>query len=342
MRFFGRITFIGILFFYLFSGFFFSEKNLILLNSGRDYIYLFSPQKETVIKKLEICDKEASCTDIISFMNNFFVILHRISYNTDGRDIYVLDKVSGNLLRKIPIAKSPYHFLKIDKFRYLISHTLLEYDVEGFISEIFNIKKESIEKKFVFRGIPVGVISFLNGKFAVIEDVRGTIGGVELVELFGKRKFLLKNRFISSNIFSCNGKLFCAVNHFGPPKSRNSLLQILFDKGGGHTKVKILKKFEISDPIILGTAKNYLFIGFNNHSFTNNYNRFGIYDVKTGSFTQFSICYGPESIVYCDGKLYIACIQRESIAIINLKNYDVKVIDVSDCEVGFSRIRMGY
>ncbi len=314
-------------------------RDIILLNSSRDYFYIFSTDTLKVKKKFPACSKYASCTDVISDGKNFFLILHRLGKHQDSNEIRVYNQKMSKLIKIIYVSKSPYRAFMISDDKFLINHTFFDFISKSFLAEILDVKKMGIERKIHLDGIPVGIVKFKNKKSILVEDVRGVIGGVEITNFYGKRKYLFKNKNISSNIVSLGGKYFCAVNHYGG-EFKNSLLRIYPLRDS--TKIKVLKRFDVPDPIILGSKGSYLFIGFSNHSYKNNYDRFGIYDIKNGEFYEYKVCFGPESLIVLGDKIFIGCVCEEKLAVINLKTFNIKIVEVSDTTPGFSLVRKVY
>ncbi len=326
------------IFIFLFMSLLFG-RDILLLNSARDYFYLFSTSELKVKGKFSTCSRKASCTDIISNGKKYFLVLHRLGQHQDSNEIRVYNSEMSKLLKILYVEKSPYRAFRVYGSRFLINHTFFDFISKSFNAEILDINASKIVKNIPLDGIPVGVINFKGKKSILLEDVRGTIGGIEVSDFSGNKRYVFKNKFISSNISEINGKYFCAVNHYGK-KYKNSLLRLYPFKN--YCKVKVLKKFDIPDPAILGKYGNYLFIGFSNHSILNNYNRFGIYDIKSGDFFEYKTCFGPESVLVIDGKVFIGCVAEEKIAVIDLKTLNIKIIKISDLKPGFSVIRKVY
>ncbi|WP_201327617.1 hypothetical protein [Thermotomaculum hydrothermale] len=328
--------------FFLSSQFFLIAKDLLLLNSGRDYIYIVSLKDYSVKAKISVCKKEASCTDIIPLESGYIEVLHRIDFNQDARKLYVYDKSFKNLLKTIKVDKSPYIAFPLKDGKFLINHTFFSFNSSSFSAEIIDGNSLKVVKVLNLDGIPSNVIRYRGIDYAVIEDVRGVINGVKLKDIFENRDLILNNPFISSNIDAVNDVLYCAVNDYGYPDYKNSLLKLnvvpLALKN--NVEIEVLKKFKTPFPYILGHANNWLVIGFTNHSLKNNFNKLTLFNVKNGKTKNFKICFGPESMVFYENKIYIACISEESFAVVDLKTLKLRIVKLSDTVPGFSRVKI--
>ncbi|GEM_PF-1945058 len=318
------------------------SKDVLLLNTGRDRVYVFSPETLKVKAEYGVCEKQASCTDIVPLGDKNLVVLHRIDFNVDAMKVFVYDRCFKKLIRTIKVDKSPYLALRVDRSHVLINHTFLSYETGLFTAELLNKTSLKVERIFHLKGIPVRVIDYNNEKYAVLEDVRGVVGGVELKSLSGKDDIVLKSAIISSNVVSVDNELYCAVNGYGVKGYRNVLLKLTYMPLmiDNNVEVKVLKRFKTPFPFILATYKGMLIIGFTNHSIKGNFNKLEIYQTGNGKAMDFNICYGPESAIVTGDLLIVGCVSDEKVAVINLKDFKLRIVRISDAVPGFTLVRM--
>ncbi len=317
-------------------------QTLLLLNSGRDYCYIYSFPEKKVLAKCKVCPKNASVTDIVKIKNGFVVVPHRIDMNIDAVSLWVFNRDFSKIVKKIPVAQSPYMAFYLDKSMVLVNHTFFSFKKRKFVGEIIDLSNLKVKTTLFFDGIPTGVINLFGYYYAVIEDVRGIIGGIRLVNLKNGTKILIDNPNLSSNIVSCNGELYCAVNGYGAKGYANSLFKITIspvsDRPVSIKKLVSFKKHAF--PYILGSYKNYLIIGFTNHSIKGNFNFLCVYNTKTGAKKFLKVCFGPETFAYYKNKVFIAGLSKECLTVISFPQLKVKNIGISDTVPGFSSIRV--
>ncbi len=327
--------------FFLFCKFIYAQ-NLLLLNSGRDYCYVFSMTEKRVITRYKVCPKKASITDIVKAKQGFLVVPHRIDMNIDAVSLWVYNQDFSRIIKKIPVAQSPYKAFLLGKDRALINHTFFSFKKRKFVGEIVNLSNLEVEKNLYFDGIPAGVVKIFGKYYAVIEDVRGVLGGILLVSLEDETQFLINNPNLSSNIVQCNGELYCAVNGYGAKGYANSLFKIVLSPVSNYAvsieKVISFKKHTF--PFILGSYGDYLIIGFTNHSVKGNFNTLCVFNTKTGGKRFLSVCSGPECFAVYKNTVFIGGISRECLTVITFPKIKVENIKISDTIPGFSSIRV--
>ncbi len=327
--------------FFLFCQFVYAQ-NLLLLNSGRDYCYVFSITEKRVIARYRVCPKEASITDIVKVKKGFIVVPHRIDINKDAISLWVYNTDFSKIIKKIPVAQSPYKAFCIDKDRVFVNHTFFSFKKGKFVGEIVNLSNLEVEKNLYFDGIPAGVVKIFGKYYAVIEDVRGIIGGIRLVNLEDGTRIFVKNPYLSSNIVQCNGELYCAVNGYGAKGYANSLFKIVLSPVSNYAvsieKIISFKKHPF--PFILGSYGDYLIIGFTNHSVKGNFNTLCVYNTKTGEKIFLSVCSGPECFAVYKNNVFIGGVSRECLTVITFPRIRVENIKISDTIPGFSSIRV--
>ncbi len=327
--------------FFLLSQFGYTQ-NLLLLNSGRDYCYIYSLSRKQILAKYKVCPKNASVTDILNFQKGYCAVPHRINLNIDAVNLWIFNKNFSKIVKKIPVAQSPYKAFCLDKNRVLVNHTFFSFEKRKFVGEIVNLSTLKVEKTLFFDGIPAGVVNVFGKDYAIIEDVRGVIKGVRLVDLKDGTGILIDDPNLSSNIVECNGELYCAVNGYGVDGYANSLFKItlspLMDKP---VSIKRLLTFKAhSYPFILGSYKTYLIIGFTNHSVKKNFNSLCVYNTKTGKKRFFKVCFGPESFACYKNKVFVAGLSQECLTVITFPDMKMQNIKISDTVPGFSSIRV--
>ena len=332
---------------FLFAAFFLLSQlgysqNLLLLNSGRDYCYIFSIAKKRAVAKCKVCPPKASVTDIVKVKQGFLVVPHRIDMNMDAVSLWVYNKDFSRIIKKIPVGQSPYKAFLFGESKVLINHTFFSFKKQKFVGEIVDLATLKVENTLFFEGIPTGVVNLFGSDFAVIEDVRGVIKGIRLVNLKDGAKILIDDPNLSSNIVECGGELYCAVNGYGAKGYANSLFRItlspISDKAVSVEKIFSFKNH--SFPFILGSYKNYLIIGFTNHSVKGNFNSLCVYNTKTGEKRFFRVCFGPESFAVYKNKVFIAGLSTECLSIIIFPDMRMEKIKISDTVPGFSSIRV--
>ncbi len=318
------------------------SQNLLLLNTGRDYCYIFSVKEKKVLKRYKVCEKKASVTDIVPLKQGFLVIPHRIDLNIDAEELYVYNKDFSKILKKIPVAKSPYKAFFLGKDRVLVNHTFFSFERLKFVGEIVNLNSLKVEKTLYFDGIPANVVELFNKHFAVIEDVRGVLKGVRLVCLEDGERIDIAEPGLSSNIVQCNGVLYCAVNGFGQRGFANSLFAVypipMVTVYSSVEKIAEFKKFEF--PFILGSFNSFLIIGFTNHSVKGNYNTVCLFNTETKKRFFVKSCFGPESMVKLKNTVFVAGMSSECLTIVYPFKEKAETIKISDTIPGFSSIRV--
>ncbi len=317
-------------------------QNLLFLNSGRDYCYIYSFSKRKILAKYKVCPQRASVTDILNLKEGFLAVPHRLDMNIDAINLWVYNRDCSKIIKKIPVAQSPYKALLFGENKALINHTFFSFKKQKFVGEIVDLSTLKVENTLFFEGIPTGVVNLFGSDFAVIEDVRGVIKGIRLVNLKDGAKILIDDPNLSSNIIECNGELYCAVNGYGANGYANSLFKItlspISDKAVSVEKIFSFKNH--SFPFVLGSYKNYLIIGFTNHSIKGNFNSLCVYNTVTGMKKFFKVCFGPESFACYKNRVFIAGLSTECLTIITFPDMRVEKIKISDTVPGFSSIRV--
>jgi len=319
-----------------------NSQTLLLLNSGRDYCYIYSVNQNKILKKYKVCEKKASCTDIVPLKKGFLVVPHRLDVNVDATELFVYNSDFSKIVKKIAVGKSPYKAFLFGKSKALVNHTFFSFKKGKFVAEIIDLNSLKVEKTLYFEGIPSGIVKLFNNYYAVIEDVRGIIKGIKLVNLKTGESFVIDNPRLSSNVVALNDVLYCAVNGYGEKGYANSLFEIIpsFYSSVFSAVEKIFGFKDNKFPFILGTAERFLIIGFTNHSVKNNFNKVCLFDVKSKKPMFFDSCFGSECMAVGKDKIFVAGMSSECITEISLSDKKGKVIKISDTIPGFSSIRI--
>ncbi len=319
-----------------------NSQTLLLLNSGRDYCYIYSVNQKKILAKYKVCEKKASCTDIVPLKKGFLVIPHRLNINVDATELYVYNSDFSKIIKKIPVEKSPYKAFVFGENKALINHTFFSFERMKFVAEIVNLNTLKIEKIMYFDGIPAGIIKLFGDYYAVIEDVRGVVKGTKLVNLKTEEFFLVNNPYLSSNVVALNDILYCAVNDYGEKDYANALFEIVPSMlSKVYSSVKKVYQFKNPKfPYILGLAGNFIVIGFTNHSIKSNFNKICLFDTKNKETFFLQSCFGPECMAVSKDKIFVAGLSSECITEISVSEKKSKIIKISDTIPGFSSIRI--
>ncbi|NOZ12674.1 MAG: hypothetical protein GXO69_03385 [Acidobacteria bacterium] len=306
---------------------------LALLNPAKDRIVLWNPDTHKIVRVLKACKQEASVSDICAVSGKkLALVFHRAGFNRDATWLEIMNE-NGEKTATIRVSQSPLLAIPYGKNTVLVNHTFLSTRDGFFHAEVVNLKTGKQIREFQLPGIPTNVVRWKKRRYIVCEDVTGHQGGVLLKATGSYPDILLKNKAVTSNIVSAKGRLFCAVNHNGTPKYRDSVYEIFPEKD----KVKLLAK-TAKWPFAVGNIGNSILILHTNHMIRGNSSGVSLVSVKTGKIRTYSTAPGPESAVVVRKKIYAACVCGENITEINLKTGKSRNFKLSDSDIGFRKI----
>lgn len=308
-------------------------NTLALLNSANDRVVLWNPNVHKIVRVLNICEKQASVSDIRSVRGRkLALVFHRAGFNRDANWLQVID-ANGKKTKTIPVSQSPFLAIPFGTSTVLVNHTFMAARDGYFRGEVVNLNTGKKIREFSLSGIPTNVVSWRKRRYIVCEDVTGHQKGVLLKSTGSYPDILLKNKAITSNIVSLKGRLFCGVNHNGAPKFRDSVYEIFPERD----RVKLLAKTQ-EWPFLAGGTGKQLIVLYTNHMVRGNTSGLSLISIKTGRVQTFRTSLGPEAALVTGDRIFVACVCGAVVNEINLKTGKTRNDRLSDADVGFRSI----
>ncbi|RLE19089.1 MAG: hypothetical protein DRJ14_01665 [Acidobacteria bacterium] len=306
---------------------------LALLNPAKDRIVLWNSGTHKIVRVLKACKQEASVSDICAVPEKkLALVFHRAGFNRDAAWLEIMNEKGGKTAT-IRVSQSPFLAIPYGENTVLVNHTFLSARDGFFHAEVVNLKTEKQIREFQLPGIPTNVVRWKKRRYIVCEDVTGHQSGILLKATGPYPDILLKNKAVTSNIISVDGRLFCAVNHNGEPEYRDSVYEIFPEKD----RVKLLAK-TAKWPFAAGNIGNNILILHTNHMIRGNSSGVSLVSVKTGKIRTYPTAPGPEAALLMGKKIYIACVCSEIITEINLKTGKSRNYKLSGADTGFRDI----